>query len=64
MSYHNYPIKLLTATADSLDLITWRGDLQNLSQNTHVYANDFLKERETYVLLRVVYGEQDGVVRW
>ena len=40
-----------------IDLITWQGELQNILQSDHIYANDCLRERETYVLVKVVDGK-------
>jgi len=40
-----------------IDLITWKGELQNISQSDHIYADDCLKERESYVLVKVIDDE-------
>ena len=48
---------LIFMLTGGIDLITWQGELQNILQSDHIYANDCLRERETYVLVKVVDGK-------
>ncbi|XP_025026536.1 uncharacterized protein CXorf65 homolog isoform X1 [Python bivittatus] len=49
---------------DEIELADESGQVKNLLQNKHHYANELLGERETYVLLSVTSGERPSEIEF